>query len=110
MTGAELDAAVREASARRLEVIISIFQAPLGAEGPNRPASAGGGTWRPNPSDVANFSRAIALRYSGSFADPAGQTLPAVRRWQLWAEPNLTNLNPQWGAPARSARITTGRC
>jgi hypothetical protein len=42
---------------------------------------------------------AAAVRYSGNFADPLdpGRTLPRVRAWQIWNEPNLqTYLAPQW--------------
>ena len=50
------------------------------------------GSWKPNPADLGEFTHAIATRYDGHFAN-----LPAVRYWQLWAEPNLAlNLSPQF--------------
>jgi hypothetical protein len=88
------DTAVRDAAARGLKVLLSVTHAPAWAEGPGRPslAEAPAGTWRPNPSDIGDFTRAIATRYSGNFLG-----LPAVRYWQLWAEPNLgINLDPQF--------------
>lgn len=97
-TWTELDAAVRDAVARGLAPILSIGNAPGWVDGPGRPAHAAPGTWRPAPSALAMFSRAIALRYSGRVAG-----LPAVRYWQIWNEPNLSRfLNPQWarGRPA----------
>jgi hypothetical protein len=89
-----IDAAVRDASARGFRVVIAVTRAPNWAEGPGRPSeqAAPSGTWKPNPGDLGDFTRAIATRYSGSFAG-----LPAVRYWQLWAEPNLgVNLSPQF--------------
>jgi hypothetical protein len=96
-----LDDAVREASARGLQIGILVNTAPAWAEGPGRPSAAvaAGGTWSPDPAAVADFGRAIASRYSGRFADPAhpGPALPRVRYWQLWAEPNISAyLNPLW--------------
>jgi hypothetical protein len=88
------DTAVRDAAARGLRILLVVTHAPAWAEGPGRPslAEAPAGTWKPNPSDVGDFTRAIATRYSGSFLG-----LPAVRYWQLWAEPNLgVNLDPQF--------------
>ena len=43
----------------------------------------------PKPVYYGQFVRAIATRYSGKFT-PAGTTskLPAVRKWQVWNEPN----------------------
>jgi hypothetical protein len=93
---ASADAAVRDATARGLKVLLAFTGAPPWAEGPGRPsvADAPAGTWRPNPGDVGDFARAIASRYSGQFMG-----LPAVRYWQLWAEPNLgLNLAPQFEA------------
>ena len=76
--------------------------APLWAEGKNRPSDtskARPGTWKPKPSDLKKFAKAVARRYSGSFDDPADAAgvLPRVRDFQLWAEPNLaTYLTPQF--------------
>jgi hypothetical protein len=95
----ELDAAVRDASARGLRVLLTVSSAPRWAEGPQRPTSAPPGSWRPDPAALRAFSTAAARRYSGRFADPQrpGSTLPAVRLWQAWNEPNLSReLTPQW--------------
>jgi hypothetical protein len=91
---AAVDKAVRDASARGLKILMGVTRAPDWAEGPGRPSQsdAPAGTWKPNASDLGEFARAISARYSGNFAG-----LPAVRYWQLWAEPNLgVNLTPQF--------------
>ena len=91
---ASTDGAVRDAAARGLKVLMGFTGAPPWAEGPGRPsvADAPAGAWRPNPGEVGDFTKAIATRYSGNFMG-----LPAVRYWQLWAEPNLgVNLDPQF--------------
>lgn len=91
---AKVDAAVRDASNRGLKIVLGVTRAPAWAEGPGRPSQddAPAGTWKPNPGDLGDFTKAIATRYSGHFAG-----LPAVRYWQLWAEPNLgVNLSPQF--------------
>lgn len=100
----QLDAAVQDASARGLRPIILVNLAPDWAEAPGRPGSVEPGTWKPNPADVKDFGAAIARRYSGSVA---GQ--PAVRDFQLWAEPNLeTNLNPIWkGKSGKKPAVST---
>lgn len=95
----QVDARVRDASARRLPILMALTTSPTWAEGPHRPASAATGSWRPSPTAFAAFARAAARRYSGSFPDPdaAGTRLPAVRYWQPWWEPNLGGqLSPQW--------------
>jgi len=103
---AALDAAVRDASARGLEVLFTVQDAPPWAEGSNRPptAVAPRGSWKPSPSAYGDFARALATRYSGDFAaaitDPP---VPRVRYYQAWNEPNLDSyLTPQWkrGRPA----------
>jgi hypothetical protein len=94
-----LDSAVRDAAGRGLRVMITISYAPRWAEGKNRDPRAPQGTWRPEPGKLAQFARAISTRYSGSFPDPElpGGSLPGVRLWQVWSEPNLEGLlNPQW--------------
>jgi hypothetical protein len=88
------DGAVRDAQARGLKVVLAITRAPAFAEGSGRPSvdQAPEGTWKPDPVALGEFTRAIATRYSGTFGG-----LPAVRHWQLWAEPNLAvNLGPQF--------------
>ena len=47
-------------------------------------------TCSPRASDLADFAKAAATRYSGSF-DPkdGGGVLPRVKYWQAWVEPNL---------------------
>lgn len=86
-----VDAAVRDAEARGLVVLLNIQSAPTWAEAPGRPPSAAPGTWKPSPSDLADFLRAVASRYSGGF-DPDGPGpqawLPEVQALQIWNEPN----------------------
>jgi len=98
-----VDAAVRDAAAKGLEVILTFGDAPAWAEGAG---GRGDGNWRPEPAALADFAMAAAARYSGTFPDPTGSPLPRVRRWQIWNEPNLaTYLAPQGarGAPGPSA-------
>ena len=93
------DAAMRAAAADGLKVLLTFTGAPPWAEGPNRPASALAGTWRPSPQAVADYGIALARRYSGRFPDPLepGRNLPRVTAFQPWNEPNLTQyLSPQW--------------
>jgi hypothetical protein len=100
-----LDAVVRDATARSLRVFVTIIRAPVWAEGPNRDPDAEPGTWRPDPGKLAQFSTAAATRYSGNFPDPRfpGQALPAVRDWEVWAEPNLwVHLGPQFKPGGKS--------
>src|SRR5581483_397426 len=95
-----VDAAVRSAAAHGLQVLVMIYSAPLWAEGPNKPGNlVREGVWDPNISQYSSFATAVARRYSGTFPDPlhAGQSLPRVRYWQGWNEPNLGYyLSPQW--------------
>ncbi len=102
------DEAVRRAHARGMDVLLTVWSAPLFAEGPNRPpvdcaegedppACAPVGTWKPDPQAFAAFATAVATRYSGSFV-PQGEAspLPPVDYFQAWNEPNLSQfLNPQ---------------
>lgn len=96
---AAIDRVVRGASARGLDVLTTVYGAPDWAEGNNRDAGAPAGTWKPRPGDVGDFAFALAKRYSGSFPDPLQplQSLPRVRYFQDWNEPNLdVYLTPQW--------------
>jgi hypothetical protein len=93
------DDAVRALTSFGLKVLINITLAPNWAQGAGRPAAERGGTWYPNPAQFADFATAAARRYDGGFPDPLrpGASLPAVRYWQAWNEPNLDYyLSPQW--------------
>jgi hypothetical protein len=64
------------------------------------------GTW-PSPAKYAQFAKAAARRYSGTFTS-SGQIdqLPRVRYWEAWNEPNAgADLSPQRidGRPASPA-------
>ncbi len=104
------DGIVRQVVAAGLTPIIEVTGAPFWAEGPGRPpvsSSVPGGTWKPSPTAFGDFAAALARRYSGSYPDPAnvGSSLPAVRYWQGWNEPNLSlYLNPQWTGKGRHAK------
>ncbi len=103
------DAAVSAATADGLRVILDFTGAPRWAEGPNLPADAPPGTWRPSPQAIEQYGIALARRYSGDFPDPANPLLmlPKVWAFQLWNEPNLPEyLTPQWvGQSAASPAI-----
>jgi hypothetical protein len=89
----DIDAGVRDAKAKGLDVMLVANGAPPWAEGPGRPADAIPGSWRPNPTDFADFTKALAARYSGAF-DPDGAgpepPLPAVKALEVWNEPNTS--------------------
>jgi hypothetical protein len=96
------DALVEEIAAAGMTPLIALQDAPAWAEGPDRPpiSVAPAGTWQPSASWFGAFATALAKRYSGTFV-PTGlsQSLPAVRDWEAWNEPNLaTFLTPQWTA------------
>ena len=65
------DAVVRNLAANGLSVLIQVGTAPSWAEGPSRSSSAPPGTWEPNAQALGQFARAAALRYSGTYPDPA---------------------------------------
>jgi hypothetical protein len=96
-----IDAAVRDAAARGLQILLTVNTAPDWAEGPGRSSNLPlPGSWRPNPTALAQFMQAVATRYSGSFDPdgPGGQPrLPLVQALQVWNEPNQdTWLAPQF--------------
>jgi hypothetical protein len=101
----QLDAAVRDTTARGLAPMLSFTGAPRWAEGRGRPPHASPGTWMPKPSAVGAYGHALAQRYDGQYPDPLhpGAFLPRVTRFQLWNEPNLSGyLSPQWKHVKRS--------
>jgi len=103
---ASLDGGVRDAAARGVQTLITVNSSPRWAEGPGRPASLPEtSSWKPNPSDLANFMQAVAARYSGGF-DPVGAAppLPAVQALQVLNEPN----QDAWLAPQFDGKTIIG--
>ena len=105
------DATVRDASAKGFRILLTVSLAPDWAQGRGAPVSAPVGTWRPEPARLAEFLRAAARRYSGSFRDgAAGAVLPRVRYWQIWNEPNLfVHLTPQEVRGGGKTRLVSPR-
>jgi aryl-phospho-beta-D-glucosidase BglC (GH1 family) len=89
----DLDELIRNAQARGMEVLLSIWGTPTWANGGKGPA------WMPRRlSDLTNFARAIARRYSGRYPG-----YPAVNFYSVWNESNLDLfLSPQFDAKGRS--------
>lgn len=61
------------------------------------------GTCKPSPKEYAAFVTALGTRYSGTYQDEnAPGTLPRVKQWSIWNEPDL----PSWLSPqiVRSGR------
>jgi hypothetical protein len=107
-----LDAAVREAAADGLTILFTVYKAPTWAEGGERPKSANPGSWEPSATAYGEFAQALASRYNGTFPDPAdpGRTLPVVKYYEAWNEPNLEEyLAPQWsGGEDRAPNLYRG--
>jgi hypothetical protein len=81
-----IPAAVDDANARGLKVLLTVSGAPDWAEGPGRPGGVEAGTWKPDAEKFGEFARGLASQFSGE-----------VRHYQAWNEPNLwTFLNPQY--------------
>ena len=91
------DRVVERAAAHGIHVLFSIYGTPLWA---NK-----GQTLNHAPThwtDLRNFARAAATRYSGSYKADDGTVLPAVRDWLAWNEPNNpVFLSPQYKKSGR---------
>lgn len=105
------DAAIKGALARGMKVNLDVTgPAPLWAtQAPPREDIAD--TFEPSPAEFHSFVVAVGRRYSGTWADPDGGTLPRVGYWSIWNEPNVSGwLTPTWqragsGWFARSASL-----
>ena len=96
---ARIDASVRSAVSAGLLPLLVVSHAPAFAEAPERWRYAFPGSWAPSPEALERFAAALARRYDGLFQDPLapGRTLPRVRLFQAWNEPNIARfLEPQW--------------
>ena len=89
----DIDELVRNAQARGLEVLITIWGTPKWANGGKTPNVV-----PTRSSDMTAFARAVASRYSGRFAG-----YPFVGHYSVWNESNLQLfLSPQFDAAGRS--------
>ena len=99
-----VDRVVDEAEKKNIRVLLAIYGTPRWAgrarnQVPRRPL------------DLRLFATAAALRYSGTYTVKEGEneperTLPAVRQWLAWNEPNNPIfLRPQWKMVARKWRV-----
>jgi hypothetical protein len=79
------DRTVNFAAQHRIRILFSIYGTPSWA---NR--SAGLTAPPTRIADLRNFAFAAARRYSGLFPGPDGRTLPPVKLWLAWNEPNLS--------------------
>jgi len=99
------DRTVDYAAQNGVHVLFSIYGTPSwanGGKGPNvAPIAA---------TDLRNFARAAATRYSGSFMGTDGRVIPPVREWLAWNEPNNpVFLTPQYKKTARGWVIQSAR-
>ena len=77
------DRTVNYAQQYGLKVVFSVLGTPPWANG-----AAGVNVVPRSALDLERFATAAARRYSGSFKAADGRTLPAVRWWLAWNEPN----------------------
>ena len=85
-----LDTAVKAAATSGLDVQMDLaFWAPRWAV-PKASDRNDRERYMPKPAEFGLFAQALARRYSGALPHPdqPGRTLPAVRLWAPWNEPN----------------------
>ena len=86
------DRAVLYGALHRIKIVFSIYRTPAWAGG-----GARGNRVPTRIADLQRFAYAAATRYSGTFERTDGRTLPAVKQWLAWNEPNNPNfLSPQF--------------
>jgi hypothetical protein len=86
------DRTVQYAAQYGIKVVFSIVNTPPWA---NR--AAGVNVAPTTMTDLRNFARAAATRYSGRFIGPDGKGIARVSQWLVWNEPNNpVFLRPQW--------------
>jgi hypothetical protein len=84
-------------SERGITPIVSQYNTPAWASGGRSEPGIVENTLAPDPDAYADFMFAVATRYSGAMTSPGGDTLPEVRRFEIWNEPNLAGfLKPQF--------------
>jgi hypothetical protein len=87
------DRAVLNAADKKIQVLFTVYGTPRWAQGKKKGVNRA-------PAKMKNlryFALAAAKRYSGKFKRDDGTTLPRVRKWLAWNEPNNPLfLAPQW--------------
>jgi len=87
------DRAVLNAADKKIQVLFTVYGTPRWANGKKKGVNRA-------PAKMNNlryFALAAAKRYSGKFKRDDGTTLPRVRKWLAWNEPNNPLfLAPQW--------------
>jgi hypothetical protein len=88
-----VDAVMTQLAAARIVPIVSVYSTPDWAVIRPTPYEFAYNPNAPRPAAFRDFMHALAKRYSGTFANPAGApaTLPRVRHFEIWNEPNLKN-------------------
>lgn len=86
------DRTVAFAARYRIRVVFSIIGTPPWAN-----KAAGFNVAPTNMLELKRFAQAAATRYGGGWTGPDGKTIPAVRDWIVWNEPNSpVFLKPQY--------------
>jgi hypothetical protein len=99
------DRTVRFAVVSGMEPVFSIVGTPPWAN-----AARGWNVAPTNPLDLRRFATAAQKRYSGTFVNADGVTLPRVSLWLAWNEPNNpVFLKPQYRRAGSGWAIQSGR-
>jgi hypothetical protein len=99
------DRTVRFAIVNGMEPIFSIIGTPPWAN-----AAKGWNVAPTKPRDLRSFAAAAQKRYSGTFVNADGVTLPRVSLWMAWNEPNNpVFLKPQYRRVRKGWTIQSGR-
>ncbi len=99
------DRTVRFSIVNGIQPIFSVIGTPPWAN-----AARGWNVAPTNPRDLQNFAAAAQKRYSGTFVNADGVTLPRVSLWMAWNEPNNpVFLKPQYRRVGKTWTIQSGR-
>ncbi len=99
------DRTVRFSAVNGMEPVFSIIGTPPWAN-----AAKGWNVAPANPRDLRQFAAAAQKRYSGTFVNADGVTLPRVSLWVAWNEPNNpVFLKPQYRRVGTGWAIQSGR-
>jgi hypothetical protein len=88
-----VDAVMTQLAAAGIVPIVSVYSTPDWAVIRPTPYEFAYNPNAPRPQAFGDFMHALAKRFNGTFANPAGAppTLPRVRHFEIWNEPNLRN-------------------